>query len=245
VNITESHPSAVVETDRIGDGVTIGPYCIVGAQVTLEDGVRLHPHVVITGDVTVGTGTEVFPGAVLGKPQAISAALSREPVRGGRVRIGPRCSVGAHAVIYQGVVIGADCLIGDSASIREGTKIGRRCIVGRSVSVHIDCELDDGCRVYDHSHVTTATRMGRECFVSPRVVMTADNALGTLPFAPDRVQGPVFGDRVSVGAGAVILPGVRLGDDSTVAAGAVVTRDVEAKTLVRGVPARAVDRDSG
>jgi acetyltransferase-like isoleucine patch superfamily enzyme len=87
--------------------------------------------------------------------------------------------------------------------------------------------------------------MGVDCFVAPRVAMASDNALGALPFAADRVRGPAFGDRVSVGAGATIIPGVRLGDDSTVAAGAVVTRDVEAKSFVRGVPARACDRGSG
>jgi acetyltransferase-like isoleucine patch superfamily enzyme len=75
--------------------------------------------------------------------------------------------------------------------------------------------------------------------------MASDNALGALPFAADRVRGPTFGDRVSVGEGATIIPGVRLGDDSTVAAGAVVTRDVEARSFVLGVPARVCDRDSG
>lgn len=245
MSITETHPLAVVETDRIGQGVNVGPYCVVGPGVTLDDSVRLHPHVVVTGDVTVGAGTEVFPGAVLGKAPARSAALSRVPARGGQVQIGPACSVGAHAVIHEGVVIGADTLVGDFAAIREGTKIGRLCIVGRYVSVQPDCELRDGCRVYDHTHVTNATRMGERCFVSTHVTMASDNALGALPYAPDRVRGPELGDGVRIGTGAKILPGVRLGDDSTVAAGAVVTRDVEAKTLVRGVPARAVAPDSG
>jgi acyl-[acyl carrier protein]--UDP-N-acetylglucosamine O-acyltransferase len=99
VSITETHPLAVVETDRVGQGVGIGAYCVVGPEVTLEDGVRLHPHVVVTGTVSVGAGSEVFPGAILGKPPARSAALSRLPSRGGEVEIGPGCSIGTHAVI--------------------------------------------------------------------------------------------------------------------------------------------------
>ena len=86
--------------------------------------------------------------------------------------------------------------------------------------------------------------MGVDCFIGMHVAMTSDNALGALAYAPDRVRGPVFGDRVAVGTGAIILPAVRLGEGSTVAAGAVVTRDVEAKAFVRGVPARVVDPDS-
>jgi UDP-3-O-[3-hydroxymyristoyl] glucosamine N-acyltransferase len=241
VSIDGTHPLAIIETDRVGRGVAISQYCVVGPDVTLEDGVRLHPHVVITGDVTVGAGSEVFPGAILGKPPARSAALSRIPASGGEVQIGRDCSIGAHAVIYEAVVIGADSLVGDHASIREGCRIGRRCIIGRFVSVHPDCELGDRCRVYDHTHIASGTRMGVECFISIHVATASDNALGELPYAPERVRGPDFGDRVSVGAAAVILPGLRLGDDATVAAGAVVTRDVGPKTFVRGVPARAVD----
>ena len=92
---TGTHELALVETDRIGENVAIGPYCVVGPDVTLGDGVRLHPHCVITGDTTLGSGTEVFPGAVIGKHPARSAALSRSPVPGGAVRIGARSSIGA------------------------------------------------------------------------------------------------------------------------------------------------------
>jgi UDP-3-O-[3-hydroxymyristoyl] glucosamine N-acyltransferase len=244
VAMAGTHELAVVETTRIGEGAVIGPYCVVGPHVTLEDGVRLHPHVVATGEVVIGAGTEVFPGAVLGKPPARSAALSRVPARGGVARIGAECSIGAHAVVYEGVALGAESLVGDFASIREGCTIGDRCIVGRYVSAHPDCKLGARCRVYDHTHLASGTRMGAECFVSVHVAMASDNALGGLPFSPDRVRGPFLGDRVSLGAGATILPGVRLGDHSVVSAGAVVTRDVEAHALVRGVPARSATRES-
>jgi acetyltransferase-like isoleucine patch superfamily enzyme len=240
VSIADTHELAVVDTDGIGQGVVIGPYCVVGPDVTVEDGVRLHPHVVVTGDVTIGAATEVFPGAVLGKPPARSQALSRKPIRGGAVRVGANCSIGANAVVYEGVTIGADSLVGDFASIREGCRTGNRCIVGRFVSVHPGCELGDRCRVYDHSHVASGTRMGTDCFVGVHVAMASDNALGALPYSSERVRGPRFGDRVAVGSGATILPAVNVGDDSVVSAGAVVTCDVEARTVVRGVPARAV-----
>ena len=244
MSIAETHDLAVVETNQIGQGVVIGPYCVVGPDVTIEDGVRFHPHVVAAGDVTVGAATQVFPGAVLGKPPAHSAALSRVPARGGVVRLGPGCSIGAHAVIYEGVTIAAECLVGDFASVREGCRIGTRCIVGRYVSVHPDCELGDRCRVYDHTHVASGTRMGVACFVSLHVAMASDNALGALPYSPERVRGPSLGDRVSIGVGATILPGLHLGDDAVVSAGSVVTRDVDAQTVVRGVPARPAEPQS-
>ena len=225
----------------MGTRVSIGAHVFVGCGATLEDGVSLHANVVVMGDVTIGEGTEVFPGAVLGKPPAQHPALSRVPTGGGPTRLGAGCSVGAHAVIYEGVDVGTETLVGDFASVREGTRVGARCVVGRFVSVHPDCEIGDGSRIVDHAHLATATRVGRDCFISVHVSTASDPALGRLPYEAERVRGPVLGDRVSVGASATILHGVCIGDDATVASGAIVTRDVAAGSVVRGAPARPVD----
>ncbi len=237
----EIHPSAAIETDRLGDGVKIGAHVFVARGATVEDGVSLHANVVVMGDVTIGAGTEVFPGAVLGKAPAQHPVLSRTPVGGGPTRLGSGCSVGAHAVVYEGVDVGPETLVGDFASIREGCRIGAHCVVGRFVSVHPDCEVGDGSRIVDHAHLATATRVGRDCFISVHVSTASDPALGRLPYAAERVRGPVFGDRVSVGASATILQGVCIGDDATVASGAIVTRDVAAGSVVRGAPARPIE----
>lgn len=236
-----AHPSAIVETQSIGAGVVVGAHCVVGSRVVLSDRVHLHPHVVVSGEVTIGAGSEVFPGAVLGRTPAVSAALSRVSDPAGSVTIGASCSIGSHAVVYNGVEIGPESLLGDFASIREHCRIGARCIVGRGVSLHPDCRIGDGTRIYDHSHVATGSQVGRECFIGVHVAMTSDNALGRLPYAPDRVRGPVLGDRVSVGSGVVILPGVEIGDDATVHSASLVTRNVAPGTTVRGRPARPAD----
>ena len=61
------HPSAIIDSGaKLGSGVAIGPYCVVGADVTLADGVKLHSHVVIDGKTTIGEDTEIFPFASIG-----------------------------------------------------------------------------------------------------------------------------------------------------------------------------------
>jgi acetyltransferase-like isoleucine patch superfamily enzyme len=227
-----------VETESIGTRVTVGAQCVVGPSVSLGSGVVLHPLVVITGDVSIADGTEVFAGAVIGKSSATSAALSREPGRASTVTIAERCSIGAHAVIYSDIEIGADSLVGDLASIREQCRIGARCIIGRGVSLHPECTIGHETRIYDDSHLAVGTSVGRACFLAAHVCTTSDNALGRLPYSRDRVRGPVIGDRVAVGSGALILPGIVLGDDATVAAGSLVTRDVPPGATVLGRPAR-------
>jgi UDP-3-O-[3-hydroxymyristoyl] glucosamine N-acyltransferase len=236
-----AHPSAVVDSRSIGAGVVIDAQCVVGAEVVLGDRVHLHPNVVAVGAVSIGADTEVFPGAVLGRTPATSPALSRTPDPGGSVTIGTGCSIGSHAIIYNGVDIGSESLVGDLASIREQCQIGTRCIVGRGVSMHPDARLGDGTRVYDHSHVGTGSRIGRNCFIGVGVVMTSDNALGSLPYSPERVRGAALGDGVAVGSAVVILPGVEIGERATVASCALVTHDVAPGSTVRGQPARLAD----
>jgi acetyltransferase-like isoleucine patch superfamily enzyme len=235
------HPSAVVDTRHIGDGVDIAAFCVVGPGVVLHDRVRLHPHVVLTGEVEVGADTEVFAGAVLGKPAARLAVLSREPGLTGAIVIGSGCSIGVHAVVYEGVTVESGTLIGDAASLRENVRVGSGCVIGRMVSVHPDCTVGDGTRVMDHTHLATGMEVGRNCFFGVHVVTSSDNALGHLPYHPDRVRGPRIGDGAVVGSGAVLLPGVHVGSGATVAAGAVVTRDVPPDTRVFGNPARVLD----
>ncbi len=233
-------PSAVVDTDRVGVGVEIGPYCVVGRGVTLADGVCLHPHVVISGEVDIGPGTEVFAGAVLGKAMARHTTI-RRPLHGSApTRVGTECSVGCHAVVYEGVTVGDGSLIGDHASILEGAVIGRDAVVGRSVTMHPDVRIGDRTRVLDHTHVATSSVIGSDCILSLHVSMASDRRFGVDGFSSEHVQGPQIGDRVRVGPGAVLLPGVRIADDVVVAAGAVVTADVAVGTHVRGVPARPV-----
>jgi acetyltransferase-like isoleucine patch superfamily enzyme len=210
------HPSAIVETERVGDGVDIGPFCVVGPQVTLGDG-----------------------------PMARHATIRRPVADPGPVLIGAGCSIGCHVVLYENVTIGDGCLVGDAASILEGAVVGTDAVIGRMVTMHPDVTVGDRTRVLDHAHIATSAVVGDDCVLSLHVSMASDARFGLDGFSPDRVRGPSIGDRVLVGPGAVLLPGIRLDDDVVVGAGAVVTHDVAAGTHVRGMPARAVDAAMG
>lgn len=112
-------------------------------------------------------------------------------------------------------------VVGDP-EIGEGTWIGAFCVVDGSGGLRIGrgCDLSAGSQVYTHSSV-------RRC-VSGRAHDQVDRA------------PTVLGDRVFVGAGAVVNMGVTVGDGAVIGAGAVVTRDVPAGAIVAGVPARVV-----
>lgn len=232
------HTTAVISPDAvIGENVSIAPFCVIGNAV-IGNNCVLHPHVVIADDVRLEDGVEVFPGAFLGKEPKGAGALARKPEFEKKLVIGAGSSIGPHAVIFYDVVIGARTLIGDGASVREKCRIGDSCIVSRYVTINYNTTVGDGTKIMDNTHITGNAVIGNNVFIST-MVGTANDNLVRAGYAA-HVVGPVVEDGAVVGLGASLLPNVVIGQGATVAAGAVVTKNVAAHTLVAGTPARFV-----
>lgn len=233
-------PHAIVETDEIGTGVTVGPFAVVRQGVSLEDGATIHPHTVIEPGCVIGAGTEVFPGTYLGKAPKGAGATAKSHQFEQWVSIGADCVVGPNAVVYYDVAIGDNTLIGDGASIREKCRIGSSCIVSRYVTINYNTTVGDRTKIMDLTHITGNAVIGNDVFISLTVGTVNDNAIGRLEYNEDRVKGQIIEDGAAIGAGATLLPGVRIGQGATVGAGSVVTRDVAPESTVMGIPARPV-----
>jgi acetyltransferase-like isoleucine patch superfamily enzyme len=230
------HSSAVVETDSIGEGVTVGEFSVVRPGAVLGDGVTLMPHALVDAGVEIGAGTEVQPGCVIGRRPRGTGTIARKPSYRERLRIGSGCAIGANAAIYYEVEIGEDTLVGDHVSIRERTVIGDHCVVGRMAGIDQDVRIEDGAVLMFASNIVAKTVIGKGAFIAAGVITTNDNFEGQ--GADPEARGIRIGDGTSIGAGAIFLPDVAVGPGATVGAGSVVTRDVPANTRVMGVPAR-------
>ncbi|HEV2728174.1 MAG TPA: hypothetical protein VGV34_07755, partial [Solirubrobacterales bacterium] len=88
------HPSAVVETDSIGEGVAIGEFAIVRPGAVLGDGVEILPHALVDANVEIGAGTEIQPGCCIGRRPRATGTVKRKPTYSERLRIGPGCAIG-------------------------------------------------------------------------------------------------------------------------------------------------------
>jgi UDP-N-acetylglucosamine acyltransferase len=127
--MTAIHPTTIVEPGaELGGGVRIGPYCHIGARVTLDDGVELISHAVVAGDTRIGARTRIFPFASIGhQPQDLK-------YKGEQSRL----------------VIGKDNVIREYVTMNPGTqgggmetRIGDSCLFMASSHVAHDCQLGD------------------------------------------------------------------------------------------------------
>lgn len=152
-----------------------------------------------------------------------------------KAKIGDNAVVRIFTIIYADVIIGDDFKTGHRVVIRENTRIGSKIVIGTGTVIDGNVEIGDRVKIESHVYIPTHTKIGSDVFIGPNVVMTNDKY-------PQRLRdqyeskGPIIEDSVSIGANSTILPGVRIGEGSFVAAGSVVTKDVPSWKLVKGLP---------
>jgi acetyltransferase-like isoleucine patch superfamily enzyme len=194
---------------------------------------------VILAGVEIGEGCVVEEGALLGKRPRLREASSAAGKEAGKLVIGPGATICCGAVVYAGARIGAEAIIGDQAQVRERAVIGAQAVVGRGSAVDFDARVGDRVLIQTAVYVTAGTVVEDDVFLGPGVVTTNDHTMGRHARG-EAPQGPVLRRACRIGGGAVIVPGVEVGEEAFVAAGAVVTRDVPPRAVVMGVPGRVV-----
>lgn len=144
-------------------------------------------------------------------------------------------------------VLGPRTKVWHLAQVREGARLGADCIVGRGAYVGSGVVVGDSCKLQNYALVYEPAELGDGVFIGPAAVLTNDefpraaNPDGSPKSADDwHAVGVTIGRGASIGARAVCVAPVTIGEWALVAAGAVVTKDVPAYALVVGVPARRI-----
>lgn len=176
----------------------------------------------------IGAGTVIEPGVQVG------LRYHRD--------CGPAI-IGAHGILRAGAIIYGDVRIGDHFQaghhcvIRAKVTAGDYFALGNHSVLEGLIDIGEGVRLMSHVYVPSRTRIGNHVFIGPGTTLLNDKLPGRLEEMPTP-RGPTIEDEVVIGGGCTILPGVRIGERSFIAAGAVVTKDVPPRSLVIGVPGR-------
>ena len=215
-----------------------GPGLMVGAGVEIAPDVSFGAYVVVHAGTVIGAGCVIEDHAVLGKRPRLAPG-SAAAGETGFLRLGEQVKVCCGAVLLAGAEIGAGSIVGDQAYVRERTQIGPGTVIGRGSAVDNDVRVGARVRVQTGVYLTAYTVIEDDVFVGPGATTTNDDTMSRHgPETP--LRGATLRRACRVGGGTVLTPGVEIGAEAFVAAGAVVTRDVPPHAVVMGCPARVV-----
>jgi len=194
----------------------------------------------------------VYPGVELGEDVVVGdyAVVGKQPVLGARTTasreelpplvVGDGCAILAGAVVFAGTRLGPGVIVGDQACLRERCEVGAEVVIGRGSHVENDTTIGARTRVQANAYVTAYSVIEEDVFIAPCVVTTNDNYMGRTEKRHAERRGPTIRRGARIGGGAVLLPGVEVGEEAFVGAGAVVLDDVPARAVVVGNPARQI-----
>jgi UDP-N-acetylglucosamine acyltransferase len=173
------HPTAIVGPHcEIGEGVSIGPFCVLEGRITLSRGVRLLANAHINGPVTIGENTICYPGVCLGMPGQDFKFKMGDPTGG--VRIGNNCILRECVTIHAATKPDVPTSIGDrvmmmvSSHAGHDARVGNDVILANSALLAGHSVLEDNVTLSGNSAVHQFNRIGRLCFMTGNVGVSTD-----------------------------------------------------------------------
>ncbi|MHC1716423.1 MAG: acyltransferase [Candidatus Dojkabacteria bacterium] len=195
--------------------------------VPFDVNIKIHPRAEIGKDSEIGNETAIFRSIL------------------GTVKVGKQCIVGNFTILEDGVILEDGTKVWHFCHIRNDVHIGRNCILGDYVFIDSGVEIGDDTKIQNYVPIYHGVVLEEGVFLGPNSLTTNDmvprsrTEEGDLKRDSDWSVGAIYiGKDASIGAGAVIRPGVRIGAHALIGAGAVVTKDVPEGAIVVGNPAK-------
>ena len=201
---------------------------------------EIHPTAIVHPGTVLGEGVKVLENAVVGKQPSLSphSTAKRESLPPAEIGDGTVVSTGA--IVFAGSRIGARVILGDQSCVRERVSIADDVVLGRGSLVENDTTIGAMTKIQADAYITAYSTLEEHVFVAPCVITTNDNFMGRTERRHELTRGPTIRRGARIGGGAILCPGIEVGEEAFVGAGAVVTKDVPARVVVVGSPARVL-----
>lgn len=218
-------------SNKISDKAVICDGVRIGDNVIIEDNVYIDYDVIIRDNVHIKEGTFVGARSILGEYLMDFYADRVNKVH--PLVIGKNSLIRSETIIYGDTEIGDDFSTGHRVTIRENSKIGHHVRIGTLSDIQGSCTIGNYVSIHSNVFVAPESTIKDYVWIFPHAVLTNDH---TPP--SDNIEGVTVNEFASVAAGSVLLPGVDIGSDALVGAGAVVTKDVPSGKVFVGNPAK-------
>lgn len=232
-NYESGHNCIIAESVNIGDNVVLGHNCILEDDVTIGSGTFIDSNVIIRSGVTIGNNSFIGANCVIGEYWMDFYNDRQKHIH--PLHIGEDALIRSGSIIYAGSEIGDGFQTGHQVTIREKSRIGNHVSVGTLSDIQGNCDIGNYVRMHSNVHIGQLSKLDDYVWIFPYVVLTND------PTPPsDEMIGVHVHSFAIIATGAVILPGIEIGQDALVAAGAVVTKPVETYAVIAGNPGKPI-----
>lgn len=215
----------------IGQNVTLGHHCIIEDGATLGNNVFIDSNTIVRSGVTLGDDSFVGANCILGEYQMDFCRDRRAPAH--PLQIGAHALVRSGTILYSGSRIGTQFQTGHNVTIRENAAIGDHVSVGTLSDIQGNCRIGNYVRLHSNVHIGQLSQVDDFVWIYPYVVLTNDPTPPSENFVGVHVHSFAI-----VATGALVMPGLDIGQDALVAAGAIVTKPVPPYAVVAGNPGR-------
>jgi len=188
----------------------------------------------------VGEGCKILDYAVVGKQPTLSPRSTARREDLPPLVLGAGTVISTGAVVFAGTTVGERVIVGDQACVRERCTIGDDVVIGRGSLVENDTSVGALTKIQAHAYITAYSLLEDNVFIAPCVITTNDNYMGRTEKRHELIKGPTIRRGARVGGGSVLLPGIEIGEEAFIGAGAVVLRDVPPRAVMVGSPARQI-----
>lgn len=215
----------------IGKNTIFMHNCIVEDNVIIGDNCYIDSNTIIRSGTRIGNGSFIGSNCIMGEYLAdfCTDNKTHEYV----LAIGENALIRSGSILYTDSVVGEHFQTGHRVTIREGSEIGNHVSIGTLSDIQGYCKIGSYVNMHSNVHIAQKSQIEDYVWLFPYVVLTNDPTPPT-----EELKGVYIHSFAIVASHSVILPGIDIASDSLVAAGAVVTKDVEQFSVVGGNPAK-------